>query len=213
MVTSRKPFNDLIPRAITIFFLGTIVTVTYFFMPHMLSLLLAACLCIMVWHEWARLGDWWLTPLYPVAPFIFLILLNESPERPLLLFVFLYSGLFDCAGYFVGSLYGQHKLAPYLSPRKTWEGLIAGFVTLWLSLPLLTKLFSLHALGWWRLPFVITYGTLAISGDLIVSFFKRRAGVKDSSNLLPGHGGLLDRFASYLLTGVFIYALKNYLIA
>lgn len=202
---------DVIPRTLTAVCLATVLLITYFYAPPMLSLLLVTSLVIILLYEWPQFCFWWLTPLYPVAPFMLLILLNQSPERRLLLFLFIFSALFDCAGYFVGSIFGRHKLAPRLSPGKTWEGLLAGYVTLAITYPFLAHLFALHAIGWLQIPFIITYGTLAISGDFLVSFFKRRVDIKDSSNLLPGHGGLLDRFASYLLTVIFIYTLKNYL--
>ncbi len=211
MVRFQTLFPDVAPRVITALCLGALLFASYTYAPALLSLLLAGALMIILVHEWPRLDCWWLAPLFPVAPMLILIFLNQSPERRLLLFIILFSTLFDCAGYFAGTLWGRHQLAPRLSPRKTWEGLAAGYIILFALYPWLATAFSLKDIGWWAIPFIFTYGTLAISGDLVVSCLKRKVGLKDSSNLLPGHGGLLDRFASYLLTSVFVYACKSYL--
>ena len=103
----------------------------------------------------------------------------------------------DTAAYFVGRSIGKHPLAPLLSPKKTWEGAIAGFlgsiaVALafrpWLNVPLA------HLLG------MATVGNIAgQAGDLLESGYKRSAGVKDSGSVLPGHGGVLDRIDALIL--------------
>lgn len=102
----------------------------------------------------------------------------------------------DVGAYFAGRAFGRHKLAPQVSPGKTWEGLAGGLV-----LALLVG----GAGAWWfaaPLPGVLALVALAalasVVGDLTESLFKRRAGVKDSSSLLPGHGGVLDRLDSLL---------------
>lgn len=100
----------------------------------------------------------------------------------------------DVGAYFAGRSFGRHKLAPRVSPGKTWEGVAGGLLGatamaiaggLWFSLPLLP--FTLLCM------FVVLASVL---GDLTESMFKRQAGVKDSGNLLPGHGGILDRVDS-----------------
>lgn len=113
----------------------------------------------------------------------------------------------DTGAYFVGLLWGRHRLAPGISPNKSIEGLIGGAAA---AMPLAVVLAR-----WWRLPWgpghslalsvlVVFCGTL---GDLVESKLKRLAGVKDSGTLLPGHGGVLDRFDSlmFVLPAVYIY--------
>lgn len=106
----------------------------------------------------------------------------------------------DSAAYIFGSTFGRHKLAPKLSPKKSWEGFLAGVVIsmlVWVIVPLL---FSLK--GWGLSSGLIFGGTVAcagLAGDLLESHLKRRAGVKDAGTILPGHGGVLDRFDSLLV--------------
>lgn len=100
----------------------------------------------------------------------------------------------DVTGYVVGSAIGRRKVAPRISPGKTWEGTIAGFV----AAAAVVLLWSRPELG---LPIVslaiaVLIGPTAFAGDLLESWLKRRAGVKDSGTLLPGHGGVLDRIDS-----------------
>jgi phosphatidate cytidylyltransferase len=113
----------------------------------------------------------------------------------------------DIAAYFVGKALGWHKLAPKISPGKTWEGTIAGVC----GAVILSLLFTLHTPL--QLPF--SYGQAVILGiiisvfgqlgDLAESALKRSGGVKDSSNLIPGHGGLLDRMDSIVFAGAAVY--------
>ena len=120
----------------------------------------------------------------------------------------------DTAAYFVGKAWGRHKLAPSISPGKTWEGTIAGVI----GAVIVAYLFTLEAplqlpLSWWQ---AILLG-LAISvfgqlGDLVESLLKRNCGVKDSGALMPGHGGLLDRMDSVLFAGVVVYLWYIYVV-
>ncbi|MCK3658656.1 phosphatidate cytidylyltransferase [Pasteurellaceae bacterium Pebbles2] len=118
----------------------------------------------------------------------------------LLLYVFILVWAADSGAYFAGRKFGKHKLAPSVSPGKTWQGVIGGVLTsailaaifisaLGDNLFLHGNLVSLTALS---------VATVAISvlGDLTESMFKRESGIKDSSNLIPGHGGILDRIDS-----------------
>ncbi len=112
----------------------------------------------------------------------------------------------DSAAYFVGKAVGKHKLAPKVSPKKTWEGAIAGFVAgaasaVFFASLLLPEFPTLHAI---MIGSIV--GTIGQAGDLAESLLKRDAGVKDSSRILPGHGGFLDRFDSilFVMPAVFI---------
>jgi phosphatidate cytidylyltransferase len=111
----------------------------------------------------------------------------------------------DSAAYFIGSAIGKHKMFPRVSPNKSWEGGIAGFIfavaafyVFKILLLDFINLFDAIVLG-------IIVGTVGQLGDLIESLLKRDAEVKDSSALIPGHGGVFDRFDSLLLTAPIVY--------
>jgi phosphatidate cytidylyltransferase len=114
----------------------------------------------------------------------------------------------DTGAYFSGKAFGKHKLAPSISPGKTWEGAIGGAIAALLLTAASTQLKSyqdtfavqLQQHHGWSLLLLITLITVAVSigGDLFESQLKRRAGMKDSSHLLPGHGGILDRVDALL---------------
>ena len=100
--------------------------------------------------------------------------------------------LADVGGYIAGKLFGRHKLAPTISPGKTWEGLFGGMVLQAFLVGTLLQLFpDIDALDLCMLVFPVAI--CSVIGDLFESMLKRFIGVKDSSNLLPGHGGILDR--------------------
>ncbi len=121
---------------------------------------------------------------------------------PLSVFIFLWVN--DSGAYCCGSLLGRHKLFPRISPGKSWEGSIGGGVLVLIVAWLIAYYTSSHdittnltALQWMGMGLVVVvFGTW---GDLIESLFKRTLGIKDSGNVLPGHGGMLDRFDSSLL--------------
>ena len=185
----KQKFEDLAPRIITATILLLFFIITYLYFPLLLSIGFATTLLIILVYEWPKLGPWWVAPFFPTLPFVFLILLNQSSARKLLLFMFTLSALFDSAGYFFGKLYGKHPLAPTISPSKTWEGLVAGFLVAFLTGPLLMHALHMKSLGLLTLPFIALYCFLALAGGLVVSKLKRRVRLKDSSSLLPGHGG------------------------
>ncbi len=105
----------------------------------------------------------------------------------------------DTGAYLVGSTMGKRPLFPRISPRKTWEGTIGGVLTTILCGFALHFIFDEHTLVNWLVLSVIVaiFGTF---GDLVESMLKRSLGVKDSSNILPGHGGVLDRFDAFIFT-------------
>lgn len=129
------------------------------------------------------------------------VLLQQIPEigPRLMLFVMVTVWLADTGGYFAGKRWGKHRLASMISPNKTWQG-VAGAIVLVIIGALfayLTLLNSAISLSQWLVLLVVT-ALFSIIGDLIESVFKRSHDVKDSGNLLPGHGGVLDRVDSLL---------------
>jgi len=130
---------------------------------------------------------------------------------PLSVFIFLWVN--DSGAYCVGSLLGRHKLFPRISPGKSWEGSIGGGVFVLAAAYAISYYLDgvmLTHLEWLGLGLVVViFGTW---GDLVESLFKRTLGIKDSGNILPGHGGMLDRFDSSLLAipaaVVYLYTLS-----
>lgn len=103
----------------------------------------------------------------------------------------------DSGAYFSGSFFGKHKLFPRISPKKTWEGTIGGAVVTFVVAYILSIFITDITLAQWMVLAVIVsiFGTI---GDLVESMFKRSLSIKDSGNLLPGHGGMLDRFDAFI---------------
>jgi phosphatidate cytidylyltransferase len=117
----------------------------------------------------------------------------------------------DSAAFHVGVASGKHKLFPRVSPQKSWEGAIAGFVFAILA-ALGAKFVALPFLPITGAIFVgVIVGTIGQMGDLAESLLKRDAGVKDSSNLIPGHGGAFDRFDSVLMVSPCVYLYLSWL--
>lgn len=119
-------------------------------------------------------------------------------------YVFLIASGADTFAYFTGRAFGKHKLAPVLSPKKTVEGSVGGVV----GAMALVYLFANKFDGDHVIPLVVMAfagSILSQFGDLIASKIKREAGIKDYGNIMPGHGGVLDRFDSILVTAPFVY--------
>jgi len=111
----------------------------------------------------------------------------------------------DTASYFVGSAWGRRKLAPTISPKKTWEGAAGGFAGAIAASLLLGMVLNLHIAYIHLLALGMLVGILGQLGDLAESMLKRDAGVKDTGSIMPGHGGLLDRIDSVLFVGAGAY--------
>jgi phosphatidate cytidylyltransferase len=136
------------------------------------------------------LAGWWvLVPAWLAA-----VRLQHTPA--LLLALLIVTWIADTAAYFTGRRFGRSKLAPLVSPGKTWEGVAGAFLGVVLYFMLLGALrlpFLPDLLHWHVVGVFLGMTALGILGDLFESWTKREAGVKDSGTLLPGHGGLLDR--------------------
>jgi phosphatidate cytidylyltransferase len=116
----------------------------------------------------------------------------------------------DTSQYYTGRAFGRRRLAPIVSPKKTVEGAIGGAVVG-------TALFAIAGIWWlpqvpvlFRVVLGITIVALGIAGDLFESMLKRSAGVKDSSSLIPGHGGVLDRIDALLFAAPVYYIVLRY---
>jgi phosphatidate cytidylyltransferase len=116
----------------------------------------------------------------------------------------------DSAAYYFGTALGRHKLFPRVSPKKSWEGAIFGFIFS-LGTMILVKLIWLDFLSIWNVIVIgIIIGFVGQIGDLVESLFKRDSAVKDSSSLIPGHGGFLDRFDSLIFSAPVIWMYLKY---
>jgi len=212
--------NETIKRIITGVIAGALFFLAYAYSQIVFSKLLIALLALILFFEWPKLlnirtKEFWLTTIfYPVFPVICLLYLNSYyREIDILipLYPFFIAWVYDTGAYTVGVFFGKHKIAPTISPKKTWEGLCGGFASVC----------TLHALLVYYRPAFDVLGSVdivsilvqsimltlvAFFGDLFVSFLKRRAGVKDSGIALPGHGGLLDRFDSVFFVAVYVVA-------
>lgn len=115
----------------------------------------------------------------------------------------------DTGAFFIGRASGKHKLAPTISAAKTWEGAIGGLICAILAaiiIAMLLNLISPFTFKYWQITLLgFLVSLFAQLGDLVESLLKRNMGVKESGNLLPGHGGILDRFDSLILVGAMVY--------
>ena len=194
--------NDLAKRSLigvglALFALAAAVNGGYFFAG-----LIALAACVM-FYEWRRIvagwGFGWQAAgfVYALVPAISLLWIRDRYEfvevhmgLELLLWVFIVTWSVDIGAYFAGRTFGGLKLAPAISPNKTWSGLVGGMAAATLFGGLWAWLLHLPSLlVWLAAPFALA----AQAGDLFESWMKRRAGIKDSGSWLPGHGGALDR--------------------
>lgn len=194
------------------------------FLPY-LALLLYLMIAELYLKKKNPIGNWafsMLSQLYVALPFALLNVLafHYSPETssvtynpilPLSIFVFIW--LSDTGAYCVGSLIGKHRLFERISPKKSWEGSIGGSVFSITSSLIFAHFFPFMP-GWQWVGLAIVVVIFGTWGDLTESLMKRQLGIKDSGNILPGHGGMLDRFDSALIAipaaVVYLYALTMF---
>lgn len=194
------------------------------FLPY-LGLLLYMMITELYLKKKNPTGNWaysMLSQLYVALPFALLNVLafQNSPETgsvtynpilPLSIFVFIW--LSDTGAYCVGSLIGKHRLFERISPKKSWEGSIGGGIFSIASSLGFAHFFPFMP-GWQWVGLAIIVVIFGTWGDLTESLMKRQLGIKDSGNILPGHGGMLDRFDSALMAipaaVVYLYALTMF---
>jgi phosphatidate cytidylyltransferase len=122
------------------------------------------------------------------------VLLVDRPDGPVVVLAVIGAAIFtDIGGYAFGVAFGRHKVAPSVSPNKSWEGLIGGLVVAALVAAIVLPLFDVGIGVGGAIGLAITCGVAAFVGDLAESMVKRELGLKDLGDLLPGHGGILDR--------------------
>jgi phosphatidate cytidylyltransferase len=116
---------------------------------------------------------------------------------------------FDAAAFFSGRYFGRHKLAPEISPGKTWEG-VAGGLVLSIIAALVLTVVPLHVPWYFAILLGVLIGMAATLGDLAESLIKRQTHVKDSGQIMPGHGGMLDRIDSLLFAVIVVYIFAQF---
>ncbi len=206
-------------RFATAMVLATVFWIIYFYLPPIFfSATLLTIVTFILFFEWKyifhykSLQFWLILPLYPVLPFALLIYLNESIYHPLLYYLFLTVFSFDSGSYIAGTLFGKLKILPHVSPGKTIEGALGGYlscvVCTWLALFQEGKTIPLSLL----LPLLFIICAIALCGDLFESWLKRQANIKDSGTILPGHGGFLDRFDAVMIVAIFFALFKDQLL-
>lgn len=187
------------------------ITPSGVFVPYLISLvyLFVAELYL---KQPSALNNWaysMMSQLYVALPFSLLCVLAfvHTPDStpfstpysgilPLSVFVFLWAN--DTGAYCFGSLFGRRKLFPRISPHKSWEGSVGGGLTALLTAVLFARYSDVLTWPQW-LGLALTVVVFGTWGDLVESLMKRQLGIKDSGTILPGHGGMLDRFDSSLL--------------
>jgi len=207
---NKEIIKNLLIRTVTI--VAILIPAWYIFVylpPLATSLALVIIASWILFVELPRLVDpktwqfYLLALLYICFPIYLMIGINQH----LFFRLYLISGILlvfihDTSAYLVGTFFGRHKMAPDISPGKTWEGFVGGLIAVvaWNMYSIVVSykmpIFSVKSMFF--LGFSITFVALATFGDLFESWLKRRAGVKDSGLLLPGHGGVLDRLDSLL---------------
>ena len=149
-----------------------------------------------------------LGPVYVALPLAVLALIYRRPYGKLWIF-FLLTIIFanDTGAFYAGKLFGKHKLYEAISPKKTWEGTIGGLITGLILSCLFVKIMHLHQFDMSIIFLVLLISIAGQIGDLVESMLKRNHGVKDSGNILPGHGGILDRIDSLIFAApiLFVY--------
>lgn len=155
-------------------------------------------------------GTWLLSVVYISTPFGLLSLIASTRfmdlfEANYAIICLVMVWVSDTFAFFGGKLFGKHKLAERISPKKTWEGSIIGFIFVLITGVVIWKFFynDMTLLHWISIAVIV--GVFAQIGDLFESSLKRSVKVKDSSNLIPGHGGALDRFDSILFAVPALY--------
>lgn len=187
--------NELTVRTLTGFLLIAAALLAAVQGGNIFALMVAAVATLM-FYEWTRIArgwgpTWYLGGfVYALLPALALLWIRERAGLNLLVWAFVVTWATDIGAYFAGRSFGKHKLAPAISPNKTVEGLVGGIAA------------ATILGGAWALANGLPVSLLALApvlaiaaqgGDLFESSMKRRAGVKDSGNWLPGHGGALDR--------------------
>lgn len=179
---------------------------------------------MLAWHKQVKFGHIAMCGaagmLIPASLSCIILLRYTVESRPmgifLILFILFSAWFGDSGAYFVGTFFGKHKLCPNVSPKKTVEGLIGGIISVGIFVFLETLVFNLFIFKETQINYAaaviigMAASALGVLGDLSASVIKREFDVKDFGSIMPGHGGILDRFDSVLFVAPFIYIVFQY---
>jgi phosphatidate cytidylyltransferase len=206
-------FRGLLLRVVSAVILGPLLLAAVWYGFPWIDLVAAVCAPIMI-GEWFRLmrgrpAAFGLAIVYSIAALLALLWLRHQPAygRETILWILVCVWATDIGAYFIGSYAGGAKLAPTISPSKTWSGLVGGMCFSAVVSAACGLVFDAGE----TLILAVTGLAIAVvaqAGDLLESAAKRRAGVKDSGSLIPGHGGVLDRIDGLIAALVFVAAIR-----
>ena len=189
----------MIKRLLTSFFLSAIILLIIFSYNIWIFSVSILSICLLSFYEWIK-ND------FKNNYFGFLLIFNfgfwsifyaviDNSAFVFYALIILNTALFDSFAYLVGSNFGKTYIAKGISPNKTLEGFIGGLIA-----SVLLGCFAGYIIDMYILIIIFVIGSIfAFIGDLLISYFKRQSGVKDTGTILPGHGGVLDRVDSHLL--------------
>ena len=189
----------MIKRLLTSFFLSAIILLIIFSYNIWIFSVSILSICLLSFYEWIK-ND------FKNNYFGFLLIFNfgfwsifyaviDNSAFVFYALIILNTALFDSFAYLVGSYFGKTYIAKGISPNKTLEGFIGGLIA-----SVLLGCFAGYIIDMYMLIIIFVIGSIfAFIGDLLISYFKRQSGVKDTGTILPGHGGVLDRVDSHLL--------------
>ena len=189
----------MIKRLLTSFFLSAIILLIIFSYNIWIFSISILSICLLSFYEWIK-ND------FKNNYFGFLLIFNfgfwsifyaviDNLSFVFYALIILNTALFDSFAYLVGSNFGKTYIAKGISPNKTLEGFIGGLIA-----SVLLGCFAGYIIDMYMLIIIFVIGSIfAFIGDLLISYFKRQSGVKDTGTILPGHGGVLDRVDSHLL--------------
>lgn len=221
---------ELLKRGFTGLLLSIVIFYTLIATPKIFSLLMLITAILILKLEWVKICSniiknygrskaifyttifYIITLIYILIPFTLIIYFALSKYGKLNLYLFSLIFAHDSGSYIFGRLFGFHKICPKVSPKKSLEGALGGFIAVIIAFLIFNKYNTNKITLILLISFSLLISIVALFGDLFESYLKRLANTKDSGTLLPGHGGLLDRFDSILLNVYLIYLLKNYLL-
>lgn len=189
--------SELLVRSLAAVVMAAVALIAAFLGGYVFAVLVAIAAGAM-FVEWRRLTEGWGAGwmvggfVYALLPALALLWLRDRAPQglELVFWVFIVTWTTDIGAFFAGRAIGGPKLAPAISPNKTWAGLVGGMVSAGVAGWAWVEYVMLPTSLIWLAP---VFAAAAQGGDLFESWLKRRAGAKDSGNMLPGHGGILDR--------------------
>ena len=208
ILQNSQIFKILILQTILLFFTifesYKIETISLLFDNFIIFLLISVFFnSIFLFYKKAKLISFIISNIIILSFFSLIGILNSQNGLYIFLYAVILVSTMDIFAYLGGKLFGKKKIIPFVSKGKTFEGTITGLLSTIIISYFIKDLIDSNIIYALINGFFI--GVLAFSGDLLESFFKRKIGVKDSGKLIPGHGGLMDRFDGYFLVIPFLY--------